>query len=65
MYISAATRPLDCARDKICLRHYRIRTEHAYLDWIKRFLRFHGKRWFPQQRPHLAMIQLAAFGPSS
>jgi hypothetical protein len=49
MDISAATRPLDCARDKICLRHYRIRTEHAYLDWIKRFLRFHGKR-SPQNR---------------
>src|SRR5690349_20674611 len=29
-----------------CLRalHYSLRTEETYLHWIKRFLRFHGKR---------------------
>jgi integron integrase len=26
------------------LKHYSIRTEQAYLDWIKRFILFHGKR---------------------
>lgn len=26
------------------VRHYSIRTEQAYLDWIKRFILFHGKR---------------------
>jgi hypothetical protein len=25
-------------------RRYSIRTERAYLDWIKRFILFHGKR---------------------
>src|SRR5436190_4531788 len=37
-------RLLDRVRDKIRLRHYSIRTEQAYLDWIKRFIVFHGKR---------------------
>jgi integron integrase len=26
------------------LRHYSIRTEHTYVQWIKRFILFHGKR---------------------
>ncbi len=37
-------RLLDQVRDKIRLKHYSIRTEQAYLDWIKRFILFHGKR---------------------
>jgi len=37
-------RLLDRVRDKIRLRHYSIRTEQAYCDWIKRFILFHGKR---------------------
>ena len=35
---------LDQVRDKIRTKHYSIRTETAYTDWIKRFIRFHGKR---------------------
>jgi len=31
-------------RERIRLRHYSIRTERAYCDWIKRFVIFHGKR---------------------
>lgn len=31
-------------RDCIRLKHYSIRTEQAVCDWIKRFIRFHGKR---------------------
>jgi len=31
-------------RDAIRVRHYSIRTEQAYLDWIKRFIWFHNKR---------------------
>jgi site-specific recombinase XerD len=31
-------------RDKIRVRHYSIRTEQAYCDWIKRFILFHRKR---------------------
>lgn len=35
---------LDDVRDKIRLKHYSIRTEQAYVDWIRRFILFHGKR---------------------
>jgi len=32
------------AREAIRLRHLSIRTEQAYLHWIKRFILFHRKR---------------------
>lgn len=35
---------LDRVRDAIRLKHYSIRTEQAYADWIKRFILFHKKR---------------------
>ncbi len=35
---------LESVRNAIRVRHYSIRTEHAYLTWIKRFIYFHGKR---------------------
>jgi integron integrase len=35
---------LDQVRDVIRLKHYSIRTERAYIDWIKRFILFHHKR---------------------
>jgi integron integrase len=38
------TRLLDQLRNKIRLKHYSIRTEHAYVDWVRRFILFHGKR---------------------
>jgi hypothetical protein len=31
-------------RATIRVRHYSIRTQQAYCDWIKRFVLFHGKR---------------------
>jgi integron integrase len=31
-------------RDRLRLKHYSIRTEDAYVDWIRRFIHFHGKR---------------------
>ncbi len=31
-------------RQAIRVRHYSIRTERAYVDWVKRFIRFHGTR---------------------
>ena len=43
----AADRPvllLDRVRERIRLKHYSIRTEQAYCDWIRRFVIFHGKR---------------------
>jgi integron integrase len=35
---------LHRVREVIRLRHYSIRTEQAYCDWIKRFILFHNKR---------------------
>src|ERR671925_1144392 len=35
---------LDQVREKLRVKHYSIRTEQAYMDWIKRFILFHGKR---------------------
>jgi len=35
---------LDQVRDAIRVKHYSIRTEEAYVDWIKRFILFHNKR---------------------
>ena len=37
-------RLLDQVRDKIRAKHYSIRTEEAYLHWMKRFILFHRKR---------------------
>ena len=35
---------LDQVREKIRIRHYSIRTEEAYVSWIKRYILFHEKR---------------------
>jgi integron integrase len=35
---------LDRVRARLRVKHYSIRTEQAYVDWIKRFIWFHGKR---------------------
>ena len=35
---------LDQVRDVLRLKHYAIRTEEAYTDWIRRFILFHNKR---------------------
>ena len=37
-------RLLDQVADKMRMLHYSIRTEEAYLDWIRRFILFHNKR---------------------
>src|SRR3954469_23709075 len=35
---------LDGVRETIRFKHYSRRTEQVYVDWIKRFILFHGKR---------------------
>ena len=35
---------LDRVRDVIRRKHYSFRTEQTYVDWIRRFILFHGKR---------------------
>jgi integron integrase len=42
-----ASRPprlLDQVRAELRLRHYSLRTEYSYLDWVRRFIRFHQLR---------------------
>ena len=40
----APLRLLDQVRARIRVLHYSIRTEQAYVDWIKRYVRFFDKR---------------------
>lgn len=35
---------LDRVRDVTRLKHYSLRTERTYCDWVERFIRFHGMR---------------------
>lgn len=42
--VNAAPRLLDQVRELIRVRHYSIRTEEAYVDWIRKFVIFHNKR---------------------
>lgn len=37
-------RLLDRLREAIRVRHYSIRTEEAYVQWVRRYIYFHGKR---------------------
>lgn len=37
-------RLLDQMRDVIRVKHYAIRTERVYCEWVKRFIRFHRYR---------------------
>src|SRR3954470_23572873 len=39
---------LDRVRDALRVRHMSLRTEKAYLHWIRRYILFHGKR-HPQE----------------
>ncbi|THF60812.1 integron integrase [Pseudothauera rhizosphaerae] len=42
--LPSAPRLLDVVRDRIRLKHYSLRTEQAYLGWIRRYIIHHGKR---------------------
>ncbi len=35
---------LDQVREALRVKHYAIRTEQAYVDWIRRFIRYHNQR---------------------
>ena len=35
---------LDQVREIMRIKHYSLRTERCYYDWIKRYIRFHGMR---------------------
>jgi integron integrase len=55
--VAKAPKLLEQVRDKIRLKHYSIRTEQTYLDWIKRFILFHHKR-HPKD---MGVIEIEAF----
>jgi integron integrase len=48
---------LEQAREALRVKHYALRTEEAYLDWIRRFIRYHGHR-HPRE---LGGAEVAAF----
>ena len=39
-----AKRLLNQLRQALRHKHYSYRTEQAYVDWVRRFILFHGKR---------------------
>ncbi|MFM7273488.1 MAG: integron integrase [Gammaproteobacteria bacterium] len=44
-------RLLDLVRERIRVKHYSIRTEDTYLQWIRRYIAFHGMR-HPRELSH-------------
>lgn len=42
--MSGGSRLLEQVREVIRIKHYSIRTEQAYVQWIRRYILFHGKR---------------------
>lgn len=40
----SSPRLLDQVREIIRIKHYSIRTEQAYIQWIRRYILYHGKR---------------------
>ena len=54
---TAPPRLLDRVRWHLRIKHYSLRTEQAYVDWIRRYVLFHGKR-HPDE---MGEDQIAAF----
>src|SRR5258706_14398404 len=42
--IASSPKLLDRVRWHLRVKHYSIRTEQSYVDWIRRFILFHGRR---------------------
>ena len=57
MDASEPPRLVTRVRDRIRFKHYSLRTEEAYVDWIKRFIVFHNKR-HPSE---LGAVEVEAF----
>lgn len=49
--MSTQPKLLDRVRDRLRYKQYSLRTEQAYIHWIKRFIYFHGKRHPEQDNP--------------
>ena len=57
-----ATKPrfLDLVRERIRTKHYSLRTEEAYVGWIKKFIFFHNKR-HPAEMGKLEMEEFLTY----
>lgn len=51
---------MDRVRDAIRLKHYSIRTEKIYCDWIRRFILFHHKR-HPQEMAEAEVTEFLSY----
>ena len=60
MVSKAPRRLLDALRDRIRFRHYSLRTERAYVQWTRRFIRFHGLRHPKELGPGKVVAFLAS-----
>ncbi len=40
----SSPRLMEQVRETLRVHHYSLRTEQSYLQWIKRYILFHGKR---------------------
>ena len=49
---------LDQLREVMRLRHYSIRTEQTYCEWIRRYIRFHGMRTREELSPGTGKVEL-------
>jgi len=48
---------LDQMREVMRLRHYSIRTEQAYCDWVRRYVRFHDMKSREELAPAEAKVE--------
>src|SRR6266481_1085762 len=49
---------LDQVREVLRLRHYSIRTEQSYCDWVRRYVRFHKMRSREELSPGTGKVEL-------
>lgn len=57
---STAPRLLDLVRARIRFKHYSLRTEQAYVDWIRRYIRFNRNR-HPSDLGHEAVVAFLTY----
>ena len=49
---------MDQVREVLRVKHYAIRTEQAYCEWIRRYVRFHGMRSREELFPGTEKVEL-------
>ena len=55
--VAAPSKLLDRVRERLRIKHYSLRTEQVYLQWIKRYIIYHNKR-HPSE---MGKLELEAF----